>query len=67
MLVETSTDTIGRIERKQKIASYTSVTYVYSYIIDDDRRKNAELFEQAFYEEKNLDPSICMPMWPERQ
>ena len=27
------------------------VTDVYSHIIDDDRRKNAELFEQAFYSE----------------
>ena len=31
---------------------------VYSHIIDDDRRKNAKLFEQAFYEKKNLDPSM---------
>ena len=28
------------------------VTDVYSHIIDDDRRKNAELFEEAFYEKK---------------
>lgn len=34
------------------------VTDVYSHIIDDDRRKNVELFEQAFYEKKNLDPSM---------
>ena len=34
------------------------VTDVYSHIIDDDRRKNAELFEQAFYEKKNLNPSM---------
>lgn len=34
------------------------VTDVYSHIIDDDCRKNAELFEQAFYEKKNLDPSM---------
>ena len=34
------------------------VTDVYSHIIDDDRRKNAELFEQAFYEKKDLDPSM---------
>ena len=34
------------------------VTDVYSHIIDDDRRKKAELFEQAFYEKKNLDPSM---------
>lgn len=26
------------------------VTDVYSHILDDDRRKNAELFEEAFYE-----------------
>lgn len=32
------------------------VTDVYSHIIDDDRRRNAELFEEAFYEKKNLDP-----------
>ena len=34
------------------------VTDVYSHIIDDDRRKNAELFEKAFYEKKDLDPSM---------
>ena len=27
-------------------------------IMDDDRRKNAELFEEAFYEKKNLDPQM---------
>ena len=27
-------------------------------ILDDDRRKNAELFEEAFYEKKNLDPQM---------
>ena len=30
------------------------VTDVYSHIIDEDRRRNAELFEEAFYEKKNL-------------
>lgn len=34
------------------------VADVYSHIIDDDRRRNAELFENAFYGKKNLDPSI---------
>ena len=34
------------------------VADVYSHIIDDDRRKNAELFENAFYKKKDLDPSI---------
>ena len=33
-------------------------TDVCSHIIDDDRRKNAELFEEAFYEKKDLDPSM---------
>ena len=34
------------------------VTDVYSHILDDDRRKNAELFEEAFYEKKNLDAQM---------
>ena len=34
------------------------VTDVYAHILDDDRRKNAELFEEAFYEKKNLDPQM---------
>jgi len=34
------------------------VTDVYSHIIDEDRRKNAELFEDAFYGKKNLNPDI---------
>lgn len=33
------------------------VTDVYSHIIDDDRRKNAELFEEAFTR-KRSDPSM---------
>lgn len=32
------------------------VTDVYSHIIDDDRRRNAEMFEEAFYGRKDLDP-----------
>lgn len=34
------------------------VTDIYSHIIDEDRRRNAELFEEAFYEKKNLDPKM---------
>ena len=34
------------------------VTDVYSHIIDEDRRRNAELFEEVFYEKKNLDPKM---------
>ena len=39
------------------------VTDVYIHIIDEDRRQNAELFEEAFYGKKNLDPK----MLPEEQ
>ena len=33
------------------------VTDVYSHIIDDDRRKNAELFEDAFYKNRDTNPN----------
>ena len=39
-------------------AQVNMVMDVYSHILDDDRRKNAELFEEAFYEKKNLDPQM---------
>ena len=38
------------------------ITDVYSHIIDEDRRKNAELFEDAFYGKKNLYPSMSAHM-----
>lgn len=34
------------------------VTDVYSHIIDEDRKRNAQLFEDAFYGRKNLDPKM---------
>jgi len=34
------------------------VTQVYGHIIDEDRRKNAELMENAFYGRENLKPDI---------
>lgn len=34
------------------------VTDVYSHIIDDDRKRNAALFEEAFYGKQNLDPTM---------
>ncbi len=34
------------------------VTDVYSHIIDEDRRKNAALIEDAFYKKNNLDPQL---------
>ena len=35
-------------------AQVSMVTDVYSHIIDEDRKKNAERFEEAFYGKKNL-------------
>ena len=34
------------------------VTEVYGHILDEDRRKNAELMENAFYNKENLNPDI---------
>ena len=39
-------------------AQANRVTDVYSHIIDEDRRRNAALFEEAFYGKKNLDPQM---------
>ena len=32
------------------------VTDVYSHILDDDRKNNAQLFQEAFYEKKKDKP-----------
>ena len=34
------------------------VTEVYGHILDEDRRKNAELIESAFYNKENLSPDM---------
>ena len=34
------------------------VTEVYSHIFDEDRRKNAQLIEAAFYNKKNINPDM---------
>lgn len=39
-------------------AQVNMVTDVYSHILDEDRKKNAELFEEAFYEKKDLNPQM---------
>ena len=39
-------------------AQVNMVTDVYSHIIDEDRKRNAELFEEAFYGKKNLNPKM---------
>ena len=41
------------------------VTDVYSHILDEDRKRNAELFEEAFYGKKNLNPQM-MDAGPEK-
>ena len=33
------------------------VTDVYVHILDEDRKRNAELFEEAFYQKKDSDPA----------
>ena len=50
----------GDIKAVQGDSGHTQtsmVTDVYSHILDDDRRKNAQLFENAFYEGKGADPA----------
>jgi hypothetical protein len=34
------------------------VTEVYGHILDEDRKKNAQLMEKAFYNKENLNPDI---------
>ena len=38
-------------------AQTSMVTDVYSHILDDDRRHNAELFEETFYNGKGAEPN----------
>ena len=40
-------------------AQTTMVTDVYSHILDDDRRHNAEMFEEAFYSGKGAEPDAA--------
>ena len=37
------------------------VTDLYSHILDDDRRQNAQLFEEAFYSGRNQQPQELAP------
>ena len=37
------------------------VTEVYGYILDEDRKKNAQLIEDAFYKKENLNPDMKRP------
>lgn len=38
------------------------VTEVYGHILDEDRRKNAELMENAFYNKENFNPQMKIRM-----
>lgn len=46
-------------------AQTSMVTEVYSHILDDDRKTNAELFEEAFYEGKGADAESIRQSAPE--
>ena len=46
-------------------AQATMVTDQYSHILDDDRRVNAELFENAFYSGKVVAPEAATTEEPE--
>lgn len=37
------------------------VTEVYGHILDEERKKNAKMLEQAFYKKENLNPDISKP------
>ena len=39
-------------------ADQDEIKEVYGHILDEDRRKNAELMENAFYNKENLNPQI---------
>ena len=43
---------------KGEVLPVNMVTDVYSHILDEDRKKNARLFEEAFYEKKNQNPQM---------
>jgi integrase len=46
------------VQRESGLAQVNMVTDVYSHILDEDRKRNAELFEEAFYGKKNLNPQM---------
>jgi putative DNA integration/recombination/invertion protein len=51
----------GDIKSVQGDSGYAQadmVTEVYSHILDEDRRKNAQLIEDAFYNKKNINPDM---------
>lgn len=51
----------GDIKSVQGDSGHTQadmVTEIYGHIIDEDRRKNAELMENAFYNKEDLNPEI---------
>ena len=51
-------ETIKAVQGDSGHSQINMVTDVYSHIIDDDRRRNAKMFEDAFYGKKDLDPQL---------
>lgn len=49
---------IKAVQRDSGHAQADMVTEVYGHIIDEDRRKNAERMENAFYNKENLNPQM---------
>ena len=45
-------------EKVEITADIDSATEVYGHILDEDRKKNAQLMENAFYNKENLNPDI---------
>lgn len=49
---------IKAVQGDSSHAQADMVTEVYGHILDEDRRKNAELIESAFYNKENLSPNM---------
>ena len=49
---------IKAVQGDSRHAQADMVTEVYGHILDEDRRKNAELMENAFYNKENLNPQM---------
>ena len=60
---ERMTFTIKAVQGDSGHAQVKMVTDVYSHILDDDRKNNAQLFQETFYEKdiKSEQPQIELP------
>lgn len=58
-MLKANTNQVAELLGKDLNSIYTIAdTEVYSHIIDEDRRRNATLLEDSFYNRKNLNPQI---------